>query len=233
MPKHIRMGKREEIFKTFSTKSCVKQDVHIKTKEAFVLVKEVLSEIAQEYKEYLESLDNRVLISYKDEGDYGAVLGFGGDLLVFQMHSNVFSFEDNNPIHQHSYIKEKPSRAFCGIINVYNFLADSFKYNRENDLGFLVSRIFINEEGHLFVEGKNELAHRYSDISELLASKGLLTEIIEASIKFALDFDLYTPEFSKSQLVTVAQMKKLSKDQKVVTAKRLGFRMSSTQEDVQ
>jgi hypothetical protein len=227
------MGKREDIFKTFSSKSCVKQDVNTKTKEAFVLVKEVLSEIAQEYKEYLKSLDNRLLISYKDEGDYGAVLGFGGDLLVFQMHSNVFSFAENNPIHKHSYIKEKPSRAFCGIINVYNFLADSFKYNRENDLGFLVSRIFINEEGHVFVEGKNELAHKYSDLSELVVSKELLTEIIESSIKFALDFDLYTPEFSESQLVSVAQMKQLSKDQKVVTSKRLGFRMKSAQNDMQ
>jgi len=227
------MTKRQEIYEMFSAKSCVKQDVHSKTKEAFLSVKEVLHEIASEYKEHLESLDNRVLISYKDEGEYGAVLGFGGDLLVFQMHTNVFSFSENHPIHQHSYIKEKPSRVFCGIINVYNFLADSFKFNRENDLGFLVSRIFVNEDGHLFVEGKNELAYKYADFSKLEVSTELLTEIIETSIKYALDFDLYTPEFTKSQLVTVAQMKKLSKDQKVVTSKRLGFRMSHSQDEVQ
>ena len=34
---------------------------------------------------------------------------------------------------------------FCGIINIYNFLSDSFKYNRESDLGYLVGRIFINK----------------------------------------------------------------------------------------
>ena len=73
----------------------------------------------------MDTVDNRVLISYKDEGEYGAVLGFGGDLLMFQMHSNVFSFEESNPIHKHSYVQKKSSRAFCGVINVYNFLADS------------------------------------------------------------------------------------------------------------
>tara|TARA_R110002050_G_scaffold200591_1_gene335579 strand:- start:131388 stop:132074 length:687 start_codon:yes stop_codon:yes gene_type:complete len=221
------MTKREEIFSTFKSKSCVKQEVHAKTKEAFGLVKEVLQEIAKDYKEYLESLDNRVLISYKDEGEYGAVLGFGGDLLVFQMHSNVFSFEESNPIHKHSYITEKESRTFCGVINVYNFLADSFKYNRQNDLGFLVSRIFVNEESHLFVEGKKELGYRYADLSSQLVSKELLIEIIESSIQYALEFDLYTPDFDKSQLVSVGQMKKLSHDQKVVTSKRLGFKMSA------
>ena len=224
------MTKRKEIFKVFKEKSCVKQDVHLKTKEAFGLMKEVLQEIAVDYKEYLHAVDNRVLISYKDEGEYGAILSFGGDLLMFQMHSNVFSFEESNPIHKHSYIKEKESRAFCGVINVYNFLADSFKYNRKNDLGFLVSRIFVNEENHLFVEGKKELGYKYSDFASQVVSEELLVNIIESSIQYALDFDLYTPEFNKSQLVSVAQMQKMSHDQKTVTSKRLGFRMSSGEE---
>jgi len=219
------MGKREEIFESFKSKSCVKQEVHAKTKIAFEEVRKVLRSIAADYKDYLQSLDNRVLISYKEEGEFGAVLGFGGDLLVFQMHSNVFSFEDSNPIHKHSYIKENKSRAFFGVINVYNFLADSFRFNRENDLGFLVSRIFINEESHLFVEGKGELGYRFTDISEQKVSKEILTEIIETSVQYALEFDLYTPDFNSSQLVSVGQMKKLSKDQKTITAKRLGFKM--------
>ena len=221
------MSKREQIFKAFRDKSCVKQEVHGKSLEAFNLVKEVLEGISKDYQKYLNDVDNRVVINYKDHGTYGATLSFGGDVLVFQMHSNVFSFDEKHPIHKNSYIKEKESRVFCGVIHIYNFLADSFKYNRKNDLGFLVSRIFVNEEKHLFVEGKGELGYRFSDFAEQLASKELLTEIIESSIQYALEFDLYTPEFSKSQLVSVAQMQQLSKDQKTVTAKRLGFRMSN------
>lgn len=228
------MGRREEIFNTFKSKSCVKQDVHMKTKAAFDMVKTVLEGIAVDYKSHLESIDNRVLISYKEEGTYGAVLGFGGDVLVFQMHTNVFTFEKSNPINQHSYIKEKESRAFCGVINVYNFLADSFRFNRENDLGFLVSRIFVNEDSHVFVEGKKELGYRFADFASQEVSKDLLNDIIETSIQYALEFDLYTPDFKSSQLVTVAQMKQLSKDQKIATSKRqqLGFRMSDDENAV-
>ena len=226
------MSVRQEIFETFKNKSCIKQDVHQQTMASFVIVKEVLQEIAAEYKAYLNGVDNRVEVNYKDQGPYGASLSFGGDVLVFQMHSNVFSFEDAHPIHKHSYVTEKPSRAFCGIINVYNFLSDSFKYNRKNDMGFLISRIFVNQESHLFVEGKGELAYKYVDFSSQTVNKELLTSIIESSIKFSLDFDLYTPEFLKSQIVSVAQMEQLSKDQKTVTSKRLGFRMSDNSEDV-
>ena len=90
-----------------------------------------------------------------------------------------------------------------------------------------MSRIFINEESHLFVEGKKELGYKYTDLSSQSVSKEMLTDIIESSIQYALEFDLYTPEFNKSQLVSVAQMQKISQDQKVVTSKRLGFRMAS------
>ena len=112
------MTKREEIFSSFKSKSCVKQDVHAKTQEAFALVKQVLQGIATDYQTYLKEVDNRVVITYKDHGTYGASLSFGGDVLVFQMHSNVFSFEDSHPIHRNSYVKEKESRVYCGIIPV-------------------------------------------------------------------------------------------------------------------
>ena len=46
-------------------------------------------------------------------------------------------------------------RTYCGVINMYNFLSDSFKYNRENDLGYLIGRMFINKE-NTFVEGKGK-----------------------------------------------------------------------------
>jgi hypothetical protein len=42
---------------------------------------------------------------------------------------------------------------YFGVVNVYNFLSDSFRYNRERDLGYLVARIFLNKEGHFFVQG--------------------------------------------------------------------------------
>ena len=43
------------------------------------------------------------------------------------------------------------------MINIYNFLSDSFVYDRERDLGYLVARVFLNKEGHFFVQGKKQL----------------------------------------------------------------------------
>src|SRR5574340_1141800 len=57
-------------------------------------------------------------------------------------HTNVFEFDTRHLVWKTSYVKEKATRSFCRMINVYNFLPDSFKYNRANDLGYLVARIF-------------------------------------------------------------------------------------------
>ena len=55
------------------------------------------------------------------------------------------------------YPEENPNRGFCGLIHIYNFLNDSFKYNRVHDLGYLIGRIFINHENHFMVQGKRQL----------------------------------------------------------------------------
>ena len=169
-------------------------------------------------------IDERIAVEYKSSGEFAAQIKFGGDILIFHMHSNVFSFDKSNPIWQTSYVKEDPSRAYCGIINVYNFLSDSFKYNRENDLGFLVSRLFVNKDSHFFVQGKKELNTLYNDFMHDVLDEEKLKSIVEHSMLHALQFELQTPSFDKVQLVTVNQMKQLSMNQRLQTSKRLGFR---------
>ena len=66
------------------------------------------------------------------------------------MHTNTFSFDKSHQIWNSSYVKEDEYKAYCGVINVYNFLSDSFKYNRANDLGYMIGRLFINKEKHFF-----------------------------------------------------------------------------------
>jgi len=34
------------------------------------------------------------------------------------------------------------------MISIYNFLSDSFKFNRVNDIGYLIARVFTNKENH-------------------------------------------------------------------------------------
>ena len=60
------------------------------------------------------------------------------------------------PIWTTKYVQKDELNSYSGIINIYNFLTDSFKYDRIDDLGYLVGRLFINRHSHYFVEGKRQ-----------------------------------------------------------------------------
>ena len=139
-------SQKNQVLKLLSEKSCMKQDVFAKTTSVFVDLKEVIKEIVEELRAVMDSKDQRVEIGYKSRGMYEAELKFAGDVLLFHMHTNVFDFDASHFIRKTSYSKENEYNTFCGMINVYNFLADSLKYNRVNDSGYLVARIFVNRE---------------------------------------------------------------------------------------
>jgi hypothetical protein len=87
-----------------------------------------LKEIADDLKGRVTPIDDRVIIEYKDVDEYEAHFRVGGDILIFNMHSNVFKFDDNHSHYgKHLILKENPNRGYCGVINIYNFLNDSFQ----------------------------------------------------------------------------------------------------------
>jgi hypothetical protein len=128
------------------------------------------------------------------------------------------------------YIEEDPLRSYCGTINIYNFLADSFKYNRVNDIGYLVARLFINKENHFFVEGKKQDDEVVKDFAIDTISPGFLRQIVETAIQFCIEFDLLVPPYERVKMATVEQMRQKISHSKMSTGKRIGFGFSS--EDV-
>ena len=48
----------------------------------------------------MSNLDDRVIIEYKDSGEFEAQLRVAGDLLIFQMHSNVFKIQSRKQLWQ-------------------------------------------------------------------------------------------------------------------------------------
>ena len=136
---------RELIVKTLKEKSSLKQDVYHTALQAFNAFKANAKKIADELKKDAMVIDKRLIIEYKDKGTFEFELRVAGDLLIFAMHTNVFEFDKSHQIWRTSYLKEDPFRSYCGIINIYNFLNDSFTYNRVNDSGYLIGRIFTNK----------------------------------------------------------------------------------------
>ncbi len=219
---------RESLLEAFVIKSTVKQKVYENTLQTFVILKKVLKQLE---KDYLSIIKNQVsansLPVYKDRGTFEAEFKIGGDLLIFSMHSNVFEFDDKHPVWNTAYIKEDPLRSYCGTINIYNFLSDSFKYNRVNDLGYLVARIFINKDKHFFVEGKRQTDETVKDYAIDTISPGILRQIVETAIQYSIEFDLLVPVYDQVKMATVDQMREKINHSKMVTGKRLGFGFNS------
>lgn len=219
---------RESLVEALVIKSNVKQKVFENTRNSFVLLKKVLKDLEQNYLELIkEKIPAAMLPVFKDRGPFEAEFKIGGDLLVFSMHSNVFEFDDKHPAWNTKYVKDDPLRSYCGTINLYNFLADSFKYNRLNDLGYLVARIFINKDNHFFVEGKRQDAENVKDFAIDSISPGILRQIVETAIQYSIEFDLLVPLYDQVKVATVEQMRQKISHSKMTTGKRLGFAFNS------
>ena len=220
------------LFNLIKDKGVLKQDVFSNIILNFKVLKNVLKEIGDDLSDRMSNIDDRVIIEYKDSGEFEAQLRVAGDLLIFQMHSNVFKFNLENSLWKSSYLSENPNRGFCGLINVYNFLNDSFKYNRSNDLGYLIGRIFINHENHFMVQGKRQLGFLYNDFINAVIDKEKLKSIVQSAILYSLDFDLLVPSYDLVNQVSVNQVKQVGDDLKLRTAKRLGFVFQNNNDEI-
>ena len=218
---------KEQILSALEMKSLVKQKVYDQTFEIFNLLKEVLQEIKNEINSEIQVKDARVSFEYKERSQFEVELKVAGDILIFSMHSNIFEFDRDHNVWKLNYVKENSLFSFCGIINVYNFLSDSFKYNRLEDLGYLISRIFVNLEKHFFVEGKRQQEYLYNNFGKSVLTKEILKDIVLRIINYAIEFDLLVPPYDNVKIASVAQLIEKVEYHKMKTGKRLGFKFNS------
>ncbi|MGZ3885550.1 MAG: hypothetical protein ACXVPD_16010, partial [Bacteroidia bacterium] len=187
------VNQRDQIVKLLSEKSAMKQDVYKNTTTVFEMMREAAMEIIADLKPEIEKNDKRVTLNFFDINPHAMQLKIAGDMLEFYMHSNVFEFEKTHPMFKTGYIKQNEFNSYCGIINIYNFLADSFKFNRLNDLGYLIARVFVNREMHFFIEAKGPLGLKNNVFSAEAITKQQAKDILYDLIQFVISFDLFTP----------------------------------------
>ncbi|HWY09867.1 MAG TPA: hypothetical protein VN026_01010 [Bacteroidia bacterium] len=222
---------RELIVNLLKDKSTMKQDVYKNTIQTFGMVREICKEVSQDLKTEIDKTDKRVSLNFSDVNAHAFQLKVAGDMLEFYMHTNVFEFEKSHPMHKTGYVKKNPFNSYCGIINIYNFLADSFQFNRVNDLGYLVARIFVNREMRFFIEAKGPIGIKYNSFSEEPLTKENLKEMIYDFIIFVISFDLFTPPFDAVREVTVNEMQEKTSSVSLRTGKRLGYGATDSYED--
>ncbi len=219
--------KTQELFQSLVKKATLKQDVYQKTFKAFNMLKEGMVDLHEKYQS-LETVEaNKIPFIYKDRGEFEAELKFGGDTLVFMMHTNVFEFPRDHEVMKTPYITEDKDRSYCGIINIFNFLSDSFKYNRLNDSGYLIGRIFVNKDNHYFIEGKREMGYLYSNFGQTKLSQEKVCEVLESAIYYTINFDLLTPPYEQLKIVSVQGFNEFVDSMQIKTGKRLGFKFQA------
>jgi hypothetical protein len=202
-------------------KASLKQEIFRKGKEYFNTLKKVAGQMASDLDCEVCEVDDAVKISYREEGTYEFELQFGGDLLLFNMHTNVFSFDKGHKIYNTGYIKEDGDRGYFCMINIYNFLADSLRYNRKDDGGILLGRIFINREGHYMVEGPKQIGYLFNHLQTQVADAESLKKIIEAVMIYSLEYDLTVPDYRSVMQVSVRQVQAMSDELHLKTTKKV------------
>jgi hypothetical protein len=219
--------KKLVIIGTLKEKSLLKQKVYDNTLEWFCVVKDILKSLSRDVNSTLGSLDPRIKMEYTDRSNFDAQLKVAGDMLLFSMHSNIFQFDREHPAWKTPYIQKNKFNAYSGIINIYNFLFDSFKYSRLDDLGYLIARIFINHENQYLVEGKRQMGMLFSNYGNEPLNRNSLQIIISTAIQYSLEFDLLVPPYDTVKIATVGQAEAKIQHSRVITGKRLGFQFNS------
>lgn len=216
----------QKIVDTIKSKASLKQQIYRNTLEAFKEFKNCGQLLITDLVKEMTSFDKDVSIEYSEKGVFEFSIKVGGDIIMFQMHTNVFDFDQSHSLFKTSYVKEKRNRSYCGIINIYNFLSDSMKYHRYEDSGYLIGRVFINAENHFFVEGRRKLNFIHNDfINESISPKAIF-DVIEHSVLYSMGFDLFTPAYKEVQEVRVGHLMHESSKMQLKTAKRVGYKFS-------
>ncbi len=217
------MTNEERILQLIRNKGITAIEVFDRSKEAFDSIKVILQQLERDLKSKIPAIDPRIPVEYEDKRRLEVHFKVATDVLVFIMHPTVFTFDSSHLMYKSSYVKDDPLRAFCGMIYIYNFLADSLKYNRGDDIGTLVARLFINKENHFFVDGKKQAGFLFNDFANDVLDNEKLQKFIQTLILSVLEADVNVPLFDTIEQTTLQQLTDNSSQIAFITGKHFGF----------
>lgn len=205
-------------------KSTAKQVTYKNLLAAFEILRQEASRIITELAGRVKPDDHDVTIHFREVNEHEFEVKLAGDLVSFVLHTNIVTFDPGNPVMQDPYIHQNAINRYFGQIMVYNFMADSLKFNRINDPGYLLARLLINHEGRYVVEGDSHLAALAGKISPSPITEEELAILVKFVLTMAIENDLMAPPFPDVRFITLHQ--KMEKTQELGAGQKIGFRMS-------
>lgn len=206
------------------SKSTAKQITYKNLLSAFNALSKESERIVNELCKTAKPGDEDVTVSFEQINEHEFQVKLAGDLLVFVLHTNVVTFDEEHGVMKTTYIKEKEINRYFGQIMIYNFMSDSVKFNRVNDPGYLLARLLINHEGRFLVEADGQLGFLFNTISQQSVAEGDLNTIVKLSLTAAIENDLMAPPFPQVRFITLFQ--KIEKTQELGAGQKIGFKMS-------
>ncbi|CAN5415466.1 hypothetical protein BH11BAC2_BH11BAC2_09740 [soil metagenome] len=223
----------DRIIELLRTKGTLNRDVEDTTFLVFNRLKQVLQEFEKSLKQQMGNVDPRIRIQYTDKGTYEVELTVADDLLIFIMHTNAFVFDPAHAIWRSGYVNSDNSRATVEVVSIYNFLSDSFKFDRKNDMGQLIGRMFVNKEEHFFMEGKKQLGFLFNDYVNMQANEEKIQAIIEAAVTYSMDIDVIVPPFDLMKEITVFETMAYTLQTSLKSSQRLGFKFQNDKPNIE
>lgn len=215
------------IAEQLESKSVVKQEAYRNLCHSFKSMEKRAKAIVKRINDEIKNKDKDISISVTKENAREFHIKVAGDLLVFIMHTNIIVMDKEHGASKSEHVEENPMRKYLGQINVYNFMADSLKFHRLNDPGYLIARIFINCQDHFLVEGDGQLNFMFENISPKPISETDIDILIQLIISQAIDNDLVSPPFPEIRRITLNQ--KLQKTEALGAGTKIGFQMTYQQ----
>ncbi len=214
----------ESIAEILLNKSTIKQQAYRNVCKAFKQLKDEAKSLIKELSKKTSERDSDIQLKVIPVSDQEFHVRVAGDLLVFVLHTNIITLTDEYDYNKSEYVAEKPVRKYLGQINVYNFMSDSFEFNRLNDPGYLLARLMINFENHFIVEGDRQIGFMFESVSGKPLEKTDLNILIRLIIAQAAENDLIAPPFPKIRRITVKE--KMERTQSLGAGNKIGFQMS-------
>lgn len=215
----------EHIQRLLENKSQAKQITYKNLLSAFELLAKESKRVAVELnKKVKTSTDHDVNVDFKRINAHEFDVKLAGDLLIFVLHTNIVTFDDEHPVMKNPYIREEEINRYFGQIMIYNFMSDSVKYNRVNDPGYLLARLLVNHEGRYIVEGEGKMGLVFSQISNSPITEQELNILVKLSLTLAIENDLMAPPYPQVKFITLYQ--KMEKTQELGAGQKIGFKMS-------
>lgn len=212
-------------------KASAKQAIFRATLAAFNLLRTTTQELCVELTQRVTAgADASVKIDYQPVNEMEFHVRFSGDLLVFVMHSNIVTFPDSFAPLATPYVAADFRRRYFGHIMAYNFMADSIRYQRLNDPGYLLGRLLVNIDSHYYLESVRQLELPSPDMSCNIITPEAMRLFVESAMIAAINNDLIAPPLEDIQKISVKQ--KLE-NQQISRGSKVGFSFSHQQRGVE